>query len=498
MQNQTLEQYFARFRRHVVGREQPFETAFGTQRIVYADWTAGARLYGPIEDKIAHEFGPFVANTHTETNVTGTSMTLSYHEAQNIIKRHVHAGPDDVMLPVGTGMTAGIVKLQRMLGLKIPEQHRACCPFAEHERPVVFITHMEHHSNHTTWVETICDVAIIRPTDDGHVDLDNLRDMLSQFADRPLKIASVTACSNVTGIQPPYFEIARIMHEAGGICFVDFACSAPYVDVDMHPADPLCKLDAIFLSPHKFLGGPGSTGVLVFDGALYHLKSPDRPGGGTVSWTNAWNEMAYYDDIELREDGGTPGYLQTIRAALAMKLKEEMGVKNIIAREHEIIARVFACFDGIPALHVLQDNIRERMGVISFTMEDVHYNLVVKLLNDRYGIQTRGGCACAGTYGHYLFYIRRVASKNFTNRIDTGDLSKKPGWVRLSIHPTMTDDEIELICEAVRDIARNGLEWAADYTYDPLTNEWTHHDDPGFAGKQVSGWFSRVTPAEED
>ena len=498
MAEQTLEQYFARFRRHIIGRDEPFTTAYGPQRVVYADWTASARLYAPIEDKIARQLGPFVANTHTETTVTGTSMTLAYHEAQHIIKHHVHAGPDDVMLSVGSGMTAGVVKLQRILGLKMPEQHRHRCTIPACERPVVFITHMEHHSNHITWLETICDVVIIRATDDGHVDLQNFRQLLAQFADRPLKIASVTACSNVTGIRPPYEEISRIVHEAGGLCFVDFACSGPYVDIDMHPADPACRLDAIFLAPHKFLGGPGSAGVVVFHSDLYQLESPDRPGGGTVTWTNAWNEMAYYDNIEQREDGGTPGYLQTIRVALAIRLKEEMGVANIIAREHELIARIFACFDTIPQVHVLQDNIRDRMGVISFTMQSVHYNLVVKLLNDRFGVQTRGGCACAGTYGHFLFYIKRTESRRVTDRIDHGDLSNKPGWVRLSIHPTMTDEEVDYVCRAVGEIARHGQEWAADYTYDAATNEWVHGSDPGFAAARVKQWFAGVTPAEED
>lgn len=496
MANKSLEQHFARFRKNIIGLDQQFAAATGEQKIIYADWTASARLYGPIEEKIANELGPFVANTHTETTVTGTAMTLAYHHAQHYIKQHVNAGPEDVMLAVGSGMTAGVVKLQRILGVKPPEQLRERCCLDDEERPVVFITHMEHHSNHTTWLETLCDVVIIRATADGHVDLDNLRRLLAQYADRPLKIASVTACSNVTGIQPPYFEIARIMHQHDGYCFVDFACSGPYVDIDMHPDDPLCRLDAVFLAPHKFLGGPGSSGIVVFNGKLYKLKSPDRPGGGTVAWTNAWNEVSYYEDIEQREDGGTPGFLQTIRVALAMQLKEEMGVENILAREHELIEQIFACFDQIPRVKVLQDNIRDRMGVISFTIEGVHYNLVVKLLNDRFGVQTRGGCACAGTYGHYLFYINRKFSRFVTDLIDSGDLSQKPGWVRMSIHPTMTNDEVAYVCDAIRQVAENGQEWAVDYTYDNHTNEWVHKDDPGHAAKLVSRWFSQVTPEE--
>jgi len=492
-----LERYFAQFRQHTVGLEQMFLSPFGRQHMLYADWTAGGRMYRPIERKMIENFGPYVANTHTETTVTGTAMTLAYHEAKRTIKHHVNAGPKDVLLAVGTGMTACVVKLQRILGLKVPEQHRDRLALADCDRPVVFITHMEHHSNHTTWLETLCDVAIIRATADGHVDLDNFRQLLAQFAARPLKIASVSAGSNVTGIQPPYYEISRIMHRAGGYCFVDFACAAPYVTIDMHPADPDARLDAIFFSPHKFLGGPGSSGILVFNSELYKLKSPDRPGGGTVIWTNAWNEKAYHESIELREDGGTPGYLQTIRAALAVRLKEEMGVQNILAREHEMLDVIFQRFDKIPQLSMLQSNIRERLGVVSFNIEGMHYNLVVKMLNDRYGVQTRGGCACAGTYGHYLFYLTRVISRDVTNHIDKGDLSRKPGFVRLSVHPTMTDAEIGFICDAIGEVAVHGGEWAKDYAYDARSNEWIHRNDPAFASGLVQEWFSRVTPEEK-
>ena len=322
----NLEKYFSPFRKNIVGINQTFRSPYSAKKIVYADWTASGRLYAPIEEKMQNAFGPFVGNTHTETNITGTMMTQAYRHAHEVIKRHVHAGPKDALLNVGFGMTAALVKFQRMLGLKYPDQLEQFFSIPAEKKPVVFVTHMEHHSNHTSWYETIADVCIIPPAGDGRVDVEQLEESLRKYKHRPLKIGSFTACSNVTGVQTPYHRLAKIMHEHGGICFVDFAASAPYVNINMHPADPLERLDAIFFSPHKFLGGPGSSGVMIFDSELYHLKSPDQPGGGTVLWTNPWGKYRYKPDIEEREDGGTPGFLQAIRSALAVELKERMGV----------------------------------------------------------------------------------------------------------------------------------------------------------------------------
>lgn len=251
-------------------------------------------------------------------------MTLSYMKAKKIIKQHVRANENDAIIGTGSGMTGAMLKLQRMLGFKVPSRLRKFLKIPDEQRPIVFITHMEHHSNHTTWLETIADVEIIDADENGLVDPGSLEHLLEKYSDRKIKIASVTSCSNVTGIFTPYHKIAEIMHRYNGWCFVDFACSAPYININMHPLNPLEKLDAIFFSPHKFLGGPGSSGILIFDRNLYDSHfSPDQPGGGTVKWTNPWGEHSFYEDVELREDGGTPPFLQTIKAALAVKLKEQ-------------------------------------------------------------------------------------------------------------------------------------------------------------------------------
>ena len=325
MTHSSLEKYFKKYRDHIIGNDQHFDSINGDQRIVYADWTASGRLYRPIEEKLMNDFGPFVANTHTETSVTGTMMTMAYHKARKIIKDHVGADKNDVIISFGSGMTGVVNKFQRILGLRVPEQLSKYVKINDDERPVVFVTHMEHHSNQTSWLETICDLEWITPSKDGLVDIESLKILLEKYKDRKIKYASITACSNVTGIQTPYHEIAELMHQNGGYCFVDFACSAPYVNINMHPENPLQKLDAIFFSPHKFLGGPGSTGIIIFSADLYKISVPDHPGGGTVKWTNPWKEHTYIDDIEDREDGGTPPFLQTIKTALCVKLKEEMG-----------------------------------------------------------------------------------------------------------------------------------------------------------------------------
>lgn len=508
------ESYFSKFRKQIIGIDQEFETPFGEQKILYADWIASGRLYAPIEDRIRNDISPFVGNTHTETTVTGTAMTKAYHKAKELIKDHVNASPEDVLIFCGSGMTGAINKLQRILGLKVPDRVRDYAPNLgkeknlfgfgkakrngrliecdEKNRPVVFITHMEHHSNHTSWLETIVDLEIINPDARGLVDLNHFEELLTKYKSRKYKIASVTACSNVTGIETPYHEMAKLIHAHGGVCFVDFACSGPYVDIDMHPVEEGAHLDAIFLSPHKFLGGPGTPGITIFNSNLYHNRAPDIPGGGTVTYTSPWFEHRYVPNIEDREDGGTPPFIQGIRAAMAFKLKEEMGVSNIVAREHELVERLIKGLDGIEGISVLAKEHTNRLGAVSFCLEGIHYNLAVRILNDRFGIQTRGGCACAGTYGHYLLDVDQSTSKNLAELILNGDLSVKPGWIRASVHPTMLDSEIDYLVKAIADVMENKAEWSKDYSYNRMTNEfdYTGNLETIKEREQVEDWFA--------
>ena len=489
-ENKTeLETYFETFRKNIIGIDQTFQSPYGEKKIIYTDWTASGRLYRPIEDKLTNQFGPFVANTHTETTISGTAMTMSYHESRKIIKKHVNANANDVLITDGTGMTGVVNKFQRILGLRIAENLKEFAIIPDAIKPVVFISHMEHHSNQTSWLETIADVVVIPASEKGLVSLENLTTLLEVYENRVFKIASITSCSNVTGIITPYHEVAKLMHENNGVCFVDFACSGPYVKIDMHPDDE-SYLDAIFFSPHKFLGGPGTSGVLLFNKNLYKNNVPDCPGGGTVSWTNPWGEHKYIDNIEDREDGGTPGFLQVIKTALAIQLKDKMGIDNILNREHELLKIVFENLESVENLKILAPDEKQRLGVFSFYIEELHFNLGVKLLNDKFGIQTRGGCSCAGTYGHYLLHVDQEMSNDLVCQISTGDLIRKPGWMRMSIHPTTTNQEIEFVCNSIKELASNFKIWQKEYQYNNQTNEFDHNGQTDNIKEMVANWFA--------
>jgi len=486
----NLEQYFSQFRSQIIGIDQTFESPYGLQNLIYCDWTASGRLYRSIEDKISNEFGPFVANTHTETSTSGAAMTLAYHEARNIIKRHVNANENDVLITTGSGMTGVVNKFQRILGLKVSENLKDHTIIPEELKPIVFVSHMEHHSNQTSWLETIADVEVVPCNNEGLVCLEKFEECIKKHENRKIKIASITSCSNVTGIKTEYHKVAKLIHSYNGLCFVDFACCAPYVDINMHPENEDEMLDAIFFSPHKFLGGPGSSGVLVFNKKLYKNTVPDNPGGGTVSYTNPWGQHDYFDDVETREDGGTPGFLQTIKIALSIQLKDKMETVNIKKREDEINKIMFSTLEKLIGVKILAPNHKERLSIFSFYFEEYHFNLVVKLLNDRFGIQTRGGCSCAGTYGHFLLNVDQETSNRIKGEILQGCNTEKPGWVRLSLHPTITNSELEFICSSLKDLSKNIEDWSKDYKYDSVKNDFVHKTIKPIEKELVTSWFS--------
>lgn len=478
-----LEHYFSKFRGNTIGINHTFESAYGKQKLLYADWVASGRLYVPIEDIMLNKIGPMIANTHSFSSETGKASTYAYNHARDVIKKHVNAHESDVLVTTGTGMTAALSKLQRIIGL------RQGTVVNSNDKPVVFITHMEHHSNQVSWYKTNADVVVLPPDENNLVDPEKLSQALKKYADRTLKIGSFTGGSNVTGIITPYHELAKILHQNNGFCFVDFAASAPYIQIDMHPEDPEQQLDAIFFSPHKFLGGPGTSGVLVFNEKLYKSNFPDNPGGGNVKSTNPWGEYHYSDNIEVREDGGTPGFLQVIRTALALKLKDQMGVENIKNREKELLELCYAEFQKIPGLSLLGDLKTDRIGCVSFIIEDLHYNLIVRLLNDRFGIQVRGGWSCASTYAHYLFDIDEKKSKEITHELLQKNQTNKPGWVRLSLHPITTNAEVLFISDALQQVVLNHKEWQKDYQHNIATNEFESIVKEETIETDVKEWF---------
>lgn len=423
---------------------------------IYADWTASGRLFRPIEDRITNMVGGLMANTHTEDSYTGRVMTNWLHEAEQIIKKHVNASKDDVLLNVGNGMTGALAKLMRMMGWWCHEQHRAAVVANMAEKPLVYITHREHHSNHTMWIESLVELRIIPALQGDEIDIHWLERDLVKEQSRKIKIASITAASNVTGIETPYRNIAKKMHENGGFCFVDFAASAPYVDINMHPEKGEW-LDAIFFSPHKFLGGPGSSGILLFNKNLYQNKIPEQPGGGTVLWTNPWGEHRFIEDIEQRESGGTPGILQTIRSAMAIQLKEEMGSQRIYEREQYLNAILFKRLEGIKGVRILSEQHKKRLSIFSIVFNDIDYKTAVQRLSNDFQVETRGGCACAGTYGHHLLDIDYCTSKSITDQLDDKLQDLKPGWVRVSLHPCMSEIDINKIADAIEEVASGAV-----------------------------------------
>lgn len=422
------------------------------QNRIYADWTASGRLFRPIEERMTNIAGGLMANTHTEDSYTGRIMTTWLHEAENSIKKHVNASADDVLLNVGNGMTGALAKLMRLMGWWCHEQHRDAVLATMSQKPLVYITHREHHSNQTMWLESLVELRIIPALEGDEIDLTWLAQDLIKEQNRTVKFASITAASNVTGIKTPYRDIAKIMHQSGGYCFVDFAASGPYVNMDMHPEQDEW-LDAIFFSPHKFLGGPGSSGVLVFNKSMYQNKVPEQPGGGTVIWTNPWGKHRFISNIEQRESGGTPGILQTLRTALAIQLKEEMGVERIYQRENYLNNIMFNRLESMNGVRILSKQHKERLSIFSIVFENIDYKTAVGRLSNEHQVETRGGCACAGTYGHHLLGIDYCASQAITDLLDDELQDLKPGWVRVSLHPCISEETVHKVADAIQAVA---------------------------------------------
>lgn len=485
-------------RSQVIGADAVVESPFGPRRLTYADYTASGRGVRFIEDYLTRVLEHY-GNTHTEDDTTGVVTTARLSRAEETIKRLVHADELYKLVMAGSGSTGAVHRLQQILGVYLPPAGRdafekqiaryfsraECRSFIRHlsdRRPVVFVGPYEHHSNEISWRECWVDVVEVDLTAEGLLDLEDLERKVSarEYGDR-VKMGAFSAASNVSGVKTPVYEVARILHRHDALAFFDFAAIAPYVDIDVHRDDE-SYFDAIYFSPHKFLGGPGSSGVLIFHERIYRADLPPTvSGGGTVNYVWA-DGQDYSRDIEVRERAGTPGILQTMRASLAMELKEKLGPDRIAGREEELMARGIAALAAHPSVEIIgPTDPSVRIAILSFNIRVeksfLHPRFVTVLLNDLFGIQSRAGCSCAGPYGHRLLHLDEHQSRVLRRRIAGGSIGLRPGWVRVNFHFLMKDEEFEFLCRAILFVAGHGRSFLPLYTFDVHSGAWAHRGE---------------------
>jgi selenocysteine lyase/cysteine desulfurase len=468
----------ARIRLAEAGRRSVVETPFGKRLLTYADQTATGRSLAFVEGALAG-VRPLYANTHTAISTTGRVMTRLREEARASVAAAVHAGPDDVVVFAGSGATAAINKLVGLLGLRIDEplerRYRLSRQIPAAERPVVLVTPYEHHSNELPWLESVAEVVEVALGADGRLDLEDLDRLARGFADRPLKVGAFSAASNVTGALTDVGAVARVLHGHGFLACADYAAAGPYLPIDMHPADPAERLDALFVSTHKFVGGCEGSGVLVAHRDLFRTRVPERPGGGTVDYVAAFEKLAvdYTSHLAEREEGGTPDILGDIRAGLAFQVKEAAGPARILAHDLALGAMASRRLASHPRL-TLYGPAGPRLPILSFNIEGLHHDLASVLLDHLFGIQNRAGCGCAGPYGHKLLGVGPERSALHRRAIAEGTLALKPGWVRLALPWYATADEVEFLLSAVEFLADHGEAFVPLYRLGWRDGVWHH------------------------
>jgi selenocysteine lyase/cysteine desulfurase/CRP-like cAMP-binding protein len=475
-----------KIRASVIGDDAVIETPFGARRLVYADYTASGRALTFVEDFVRGEVLPLYANTHTESSATGLQTTRLREDARRVIHRCVGGSEDDVVLFCGSGATGAIDKLAQVLGLRLPstleDRYRLSEAIPAHERPVVFVGPYEHHSNELPWRESIADVVTILEDADGRVDLDHLERELRLHADRPLKIGSFSAASNVTGIVTDVEQVAIVLHRHGALSCWDYAAAGPYVRIDMNPSPDvpdghLAYKDAVFVSPHKFVGGPGTPGVLVAKRALFRNRVPGAPGGGTILFVSPTSQE-YHPEPSIREEGGTPAIVDSIRAGLVFALKEAVGTDEIRRRERGFVRRALDSWGANPRIEILGNPQLDRLAIVSLAIRHgdglLHSHFVAALLNDLFGIQARAGCFCAGPYVHRMYPIQDEWSKGMEAEAALGHLGAKLAFVRVNFNYFTSEAVFAYVLEAMHLLADHGWKLLPLYRFDPFSGLWHH------------------------
>lgn len=474
-----MQKLIAKIRDSVIGSNTDIETPFGKRPLIYADYTASGRALSFIENAIRDRVLPYYANTHTETSYTGAQTTAFREQARLAIKRAINAGEADSLIFCGSGATAAINRLIDIMGLRIPrslsDQYGLERSIPLEDRPVVFIGPYEHHSNELPWRESIAEVVCIPLNPVGQIDIEALKSKLAEYQNRALKIGSFSAASNVTGILSDVKAITQLLKASGALSFWDYAAAAPYVKIDMNGDAPI---DAVFISPHKFVGGPGTPGILAVKNSLLSNTVPAVVGGGTVSFVSP-TDHRYVSNVERREEGGTPAIVESIRAGMVFSLQQNVGTDFIEEREHTLSHQVIERLSANANIDILGGVEAERLPIFSLRFRHdgdfLHYSFVVAVLNDVFGIQARGGCSCAGPYAHYLLGLSEAESKRIDDRVAAGDMFQRPGWVRVNFTYFMSDAEVDYILSALDLVAKHGAQLLVDYEYQKASGTWQYN-----------------------